>query len=155
IWGASLGKRLFGLRVRSTSRRPAIAIALRTLIFYAPNLTVVALLIAFPNLPTAFEIERRPGGADSHSTVRSKPGDLQNSFTFLLTAALFATARRRNGWAAVHDLATVSRVVTPGGMAVRRTSSRAETIAPAPAFKKRRCGPFTVTADLGATPDGQ
>src|SRR5262249_54735518 len=34
IWGASLGKRLFGLRVRSTATRPAIAIALRTLIFY-------------------------------------------------------------------------------------------------------------------------
>src|SRR5262245_38530043 len=36
IWGASLGKRLFGLRIRSTSTRPAIAIAVRTLIFYAP-----------------------------------------------------------------------------------------------------------------------
>src|SRR5262245_13324795 len=155
IWGASLGKRLFALRVRSTSSRPAIAIALRTLIFYAPNLIVAALLMAFPNLPTGLEIERRPGGAGSNWTVRSKPGDLQNGLTFLLTAALFATVRRRNGWAAVHDLATATRVVAPGGVAVRRTSSRAETNVPAPAFKKRRCGPFTVTADLGATPDGQ
>src|SRR5215468_185717 len=135
IWGASLGKRLFGLRVRSTSKRPAIAIALRTLIFYAPNLIVTALLIAFPNLPTGFEIERRPGGADSHWTVRSKPGDLQNSLTFLLTAALFATVRRRNGWAAVHDLATATRVIAPVGVAVHHTSSRGETNLPAPAFK--------------------
>jgi eukaryotic-like serine/threonine-protein kinase len=155
IWGASLGKRLFGLRVRTTSRRPAIAIVLRTLIFYAPNLIVAALLLAFPNLPTDFEIERRPGGPDSHWTVRSKPGDLQNSLTFLLTVALFATMRRRNGWAAVHDLATDTRVVAPGGVAVRRTSSRAETTVPAPPFKTRPCGPFTVTADLGTTPDGQ
>jgi len=155
IWGASLGKRLFGLRVRSTSRRPAIAIGLRTLIFYAPNLIAAALLIAFPKLPTGLEIERRPGGAGSHWTVRSKPGDLQNSFTYLLTAALFVTVRRRNGWAAVHDLATDTRVVAPAGVAARHTSSRAETNGAAPPFKKRRCGPFTVTADLGATPDGQ
>jgi hypothetical protein len=153
ICGASLGKRLFGLRVRSTSSRPAIAIALRTLIFYAPNLIVATLLMAFPNLPTGFEIERRADGG-SHWSVRTKPGDLQNNLTFILTAALFATVRRRNGSAAVHDLATATRVVAPPGLAVRHTSSRAETNAPAPAFKKRRCGPFTVTADLGATPDG-
>src|SRR5262245_45268454 len=36
IWGASLGKRLLGLRVRSKSGRPARAIAGRTLVFYAP-----------------------------------------------------------------------------------------------------------------------
>src|SRR5262245_59843799 len=154
IWGASLGKRLFGLRVRSTSSRPALAIAVRTLIFYAPNLIVAALLMAFPNMPTGLEIERRPGGAGSNWTVRSKPGDLQNGLTFLLSAALFVTVRRRNGWAAVHDLATATRVVAPRGVAVRHTSSRAETNVLSPAFKKRRCGPFTVTADLGATPDG-
>jgi len=153
IWGASLGKRLFGLRVRSTSTRPAIAIALRTLIFYAPNLIVAVLLIAFPNLPTGFEIDRR--SADNHWSLRTKPGDLQNSLTFILSAALFTTVRRRNGWAAIHDLATTTRVVAPAGVGVRHTSSRAETNVPAPAFKKRQCGPFTVTANLGATFDGQ
>ncbi|HEX7797080.1 MAG TPA: protein kinase [Vicinamibacterales bacterium] len=153
IWGASLGKRLFGLRVRSTSTRPAIAIALRTLIFYAPNVIIAVLLIAFPNLPTGFEIDRR--SSDNHWSVRTKPGDLQNNLTLILTAALFATARRRNGWAAVHDQATATLVVAPAGVAVRHTSSRAEPTAPAPAFKPRRCGPFTVTADLGVTPDGQ
>ena len=63
IWGASLGKRLFGLRVRSTARQPAIAIALRTLIFYAPNLIVALLLIALPNLPSAIDFDRRSAGA--------------------------------------------------------------------------------------------
>jgi eukaryotic-like serine/threonine-protein kinase len=153
IWGASLGKRLFGLRVRSTTTRPAIAIGLRTLIFYTPNLIVAVLLIAFPSLPTGFEIDRR--SADNHWSFRTKPGDLQNTLTFILSAALFTTARRRNGWAAIHDLATATRVVAPAGVRVRRTSNRAETTEPAPRFKTRQCGPFTVTADLGATPDGQ
>jgi eukaryotic-like serine/threonine-protein kinase len=154
FWGASLGKRLFGLRVRSTASQPAIAIALRTLIFYAPNLIVAVLLLAFPDLPSAIEIDRRPAGRSGWS-VRTNPDDLQNGLTFILTAALFATARRRNGWAAAHDLVTGTRVIVPGGVAVRRTSSRVETNVPAAPFTKRRCGPFTVTAELGATPDGQ
>ena len=154
IWGASLGKRLFGLRVRSMARQPVMAIAVRTLIFYAPNLIVALLLIAFPGMPSGIEIERRPVVRSGWSW-RTNPDDLQNSLTFILTVALFATARRRNGWAAAHDLATDTRVVVPGGVAVRRTSSRAETNAPAPPFRKRRCGPFTVTSELGATPDGQ
>src|SRR5262245_8485493 len=154
FWGASVGKRLFGLRVRSTARQPAIAIALRTLIFYVPNLIVTLILIAFPAIPAGIEIDRRPAGRSGWSW-RTNPEQLQNNLTFMLTAALFVTARRRNGWAAVHDLATATRVVVPGGVAVRRTSTRAEAAVPAPAFKKRRRGPFTVTADLGATPDGQ
>jgi eukaryotic-like serine/threonine-protein kinase len=153
FWGASLGKRLFGLRVRSTARQPAVAIALRTLIFYAPNLAVSLLLMAFPGMPSGVEIERRPAGGSGWNW--SGRGDAQGGLTFMLTAALFATARRRNRWAAVHDLATGTRVVAPGDVAVCRTSNRAATSAPAPPFKKRRCGPFTVTSELGATPDGQ
>ena len=155
IWGASLGKRLFGLRVRSTASQPALAIALRTLIFYTPNLLVALLLTAFPNIPSGIEVHDRPAGGSGWSWRSSGSGDMQNDLIFMLTAALFVTARRRNGWAAVHDLATGTRVVVRGGVAVRHTSSRAETKESAPPFKKRRCGPFTVTADLGATPDGQ
>jgi hypothetical protein len=155
LWGASLGKRLFGLRVRTTARRPALAITLRTLIYYTPNLIVALLLMAFPGMPTGIEVQRRSGNSSGWSWNSRGSGDVQGDLTFILTSVLFATVRRRNGWAAVHDLATGTRVVAPSAVAVRRGSSRAETNAAAPPFRKRRLGPFTVTAELGATPDGQ
>src|SRR5262249_8449184 len=123
--------------------------------FYAPNLIVAALLFAFPSLPSGIDFDRRAPNGRSGFSLRTNPDDLQNTLTFLLTAALFATARRRNGWAAVHDLATTTRVVAPGTVAVRRASSRSDTNTSAPAFRKRRCGPYTVTAELGPTPVGQ
>src|SRR5262249_37223780 len=105
-------------------------------------------------LPSGVVIDRQPVGGGSGFSFRTNPDSLQNGLTFMLTAVLFARARRRNGWTALHDRVTASRVVATGAAAVRRTSSRTETDATTPIFKKRRRGPFTVTSELGATPDG-
>ena len=87
-WGASLGKRLMGLRV--TSQTPSesnarwwLRVGLRTAVFHVP--TVIYFMSA----------ARGP-------TVS---GFVYTALSVLLTILLFSTARRGNGWIGVHELA--------------------------------------------------
>jgi hypothetical protein len=133
-WGASLGKRLMGLRVTSeTDDRWWLRVGLRTAVFHVP--TVVYFM-----------------GAARGPTV---PGVVYTALSLLLTILLFSTARRRNGWAGVHELLSRTRVV-------QRTVVRSVTSAAAspadlvPALSSlRRVGPYAVHTMVGETGGGR
>jgi uncharacterized RDD family membrane protein YckC len=133
LWSATLGKALCGLRVvRADNRqRPGMLRASgRSLLFYATEwigagIAAIAL--------TGVEYERRLA-----RDVFLWP-DL---VTVVLFLALFATMRRRNGFAALHDLLTGTRVIA------RPTSVTRPALAPTrdhrPATNEVRLGPFAV-----------
>ena len=156
FWGASPGKRLFGLRVTSTDGgAPSWSgIARRTAIFYIPNLlsTLVGLAagaLAF-TLPVPAGVNRLLTAAD----VREAVGSIA---TLVLIAALFLTARRHNGWAGLHDLASGTRVVSRAA-GVRRARTSPDTppaLAGAVSIPGLRYGPFTVVSDAGDTGSGR
>jgi eukaryotic-like serine/threonine-protein kinase len=138
-WGASLGKRLMGLRV--TSQTPSesnarwwLRVGLRTAVFHVP--TVVYLM-----------------GAAKGPTVS---GFVYTALSLLLTILLFSTGRRGNGWTGVHDLLSHTRVVQ---RSVRPVASAAPKTAPVdlvPAPSSlRRVGPYTVHTMVGETGGGR
>lgn len=96
-WGASLGKRLLGLRVMSAAGAPATLrqILVRTLIFLAGTIVAGAPVIARVG----------PAAASSVSADRLTP--------VLLLLLVFITIRRQNGWAGrgFHDRAAGAWVV--------------------------------------------
>jgi hypothetical protein len=138
-WGASLGKRLMGLRV--TAQTPSesnarwwLRVALRTAVFHVP--TVIYHM-----------------GATRGPTVS---GVVYTALSLLLTILLFSTARRGNGWTGVHDLLSRTRVVQRN---VRPVASAAPKASPAdlvPALSSlRRVGPYAVHTMVGETGGGR
>lgn len=98
-WGASAGKRLCRLRVTRPDRTvPGVPRAmLRALILYT--------------VPTMFWLVAR--GLGEVGQPGPRPGSWMAVFSLLsllLMALLFTTARRRNGFAGLHDLASATRV---------------------------------------------
>jgi eukaryotic-like serine/threonine-protein kinase len=134
-WGASLGKRLMGLRVTSeTDDRWWLRVGLRSAVFQVPSVIVFM-------------------GATRGSTV---PGVVYTALSLLLTILLFSTARRRNGWTGVHELLSRTRVVQRN---VRPVASAAPKASPAdlvPALSSlRRVGPYAVHTMVGETGGGR
>jgi eukaryotic-like serine/threonine-protein kinase len=144
IWGTSLGKRLFGLRIVAADggRASWLQIAGRTAVFYAPNLLSTLVLLAAST----------SGSAQGHRVLTSI--DLRAAAAMLATlaliAALFATARRHNGWAGLHDLASGTRVLSraAGVRRVRTAIDEAQARSES-ALAGRRYGPFTIVSDGG------
>ena len=135
-WGASLGKRLMGLRVTSeTGDRWWLRVGLRTAVFHVP--TVIYFM-----------------GATKGPTVS---GVVYTALSLLLTILLFSTARRGNGWTGVHELLSRTRVVQRN--ALRLVASAAPKASPAdlvPALSSlRRVGPYAVHTMLGETGGGR
>ena len=135
VWGASIGKRLVGLRVALTSSRPpgVSRAAGRSLIFGT-------LLFGGPAI-----------------RVLMVPSLLTVAFSALISGAqalLFSTARRSNGFAAAHDLWTGTRVVHRVKEARRPVLVAAAEPAIRAAAPPRRMGPFDVIGTLGATDAG-
>ena len=138
VWGASLGKRLFALRV-ATAQGAApsfVRVACRTIVYSV-----------IPSLPVALLFAT---GAVSAATINNT----RSAIGLAMMAVLFSTMRRRNGWAALHDLLTGTRVV-------ERARRHAGRVAVAPALPPalpfaaspdtpRRYGPFAVVRDLCA-----
>jgi serine/threonine protein kinase len=107
LWGRSPAKALFGLRVARLDRqRVGIGRALvRALIF-----------VGLPSLPTWIFFTTHNAGNMSASPWRM----LVVSYSyFAIVALLFLTVRRRNGFAAVHDLVTKTRVILRSSSATR------------------------------------
>jgi len=134
-WGASLGKRLMGLRVTSeTDDRWWLRVGVRTAVFQVPS------VIFFM-------------GATKGPTV---PGVVYTALSLLLTILLFSTARRRNGWTGVHELLSRTGVVQRN---VRPVASAAPKASPAdlvPALSSlRRVGPYAVHTMVGETGGGR
>ena len=142
FWGASAGKGLLGIRVASFNAAvPSfVRVILRTVIFYIPNL-LMALLASTGLL-----------GGDTLSNI------VRSLLPLALLVSLFSFARRSNGWAGLHELATGTRVVLRRvGESRRLTSSDLEPAAEALPIRPtgRKYGPFTAISDPQPTGDGQ
>ena len=157
-WGASLGKRLFGLRLSSpgghlrASRFGAQGpgwlgrVARRTIVFHIPWLVIALVLVSFGPIGPAQDIQ-------ISEKWRLVAEDLRNLFegmaTLTLIGALFVTARRGNGWTGVHDLVSNTRVVLRTSARLRtRTAPSTTTLDSAiPVSRGPRYGPFIATTD--------
>jgi hypothetical protein len=80
-------------------------IALRTAVYSVPDSITFALVTAL-NSPLILSWGAPQGESDSRFTL-----DAGSGLPLLLTALLFASARRRNGWMALHDWLSGTRVV--------------------------------------------
>lgn len=106
LLGASLGKAICRLRVRQTNgiRLGVPRALLRTLLFG----------IAMIGGSSAYLVTNPQAAVGMNSgTAITIVGVVANYAFVLLLAALFCTVRRRNGYAALHDLTTGSRVISP------------------------------------------
>ena len=135
IWGTTFGKMLCGLRVARVNGEPigARAALLRSFVFN--NAIIIAPLYAL----AAYSVVRY---RDSVANVDLLFSDF---LLGILSFGLFVTMRRRNGFAAIHDLVSGSRVVS---------ASASDTTVPVARFVPAslpakidgpRLGAFTVT----------
>ncbi|HET9371305.1 MAG TPA: protein kinase, partial [Vicinamibacterales bacterium] len=140
-WAASLGKRLLGLRV--ISARGSLTwkqVAIRTVLYYSPSspTLLATLLVGAPALTVW--LNAHPLWAVLFAISN-----------FILLGCLFLTARARNGRAAIHDLASGTRVVVSA--AATRLTGRG-TVGPTPdaaaSRAKIRIGPFEADATVPA-----
>jgi hypothetical protein len=148
---ASIGKRLCGLRVigRSGQRLGVVRASARALVFL---------------LPTWLLLLTRTALGQSLAALAATTPVVVNVVLSWLTRSIgllsFTSMRRRNGFAAWHDLATSTRVVMRSRRAARvpmrspvpaaATSDPATAVAPA-----RTLGPFDVADRLGPTDAGE
>jgi uncharacterized RDD family membrane protein YckC len=149
LWGATPGKRLFGLRVVSRSRvltwRQA---AVRAVTFYAPAFVMLVPMLIVGAQPLAEYLLAHPAVA-----LAASAGSM------LLTLLLFSSMRRRNGYAALHDLLTNTRVVRRASREFRRREP-AGTVGVVPedgidGAGLRRLGPFVVGRELAVLEQGR
>jgi uncharacterized RDD family membrane protein YckC len=145
--GATPGKRLFGLRVRGLDGGIASwgSIAWRNLLYHLPTLAWTAPIFIV-------------GIARYNAFLADNAHQLwSTAAAFAAFGAYFLTARRRNGWAAVHDLASRTRVVRTSGLE-RPRSVVASGIARPPGEQVAaglHYGPFAVISDAGAADEGR
>jgi uncharacterized RDD family membrane protein YckC len=136
-WGVTLGKLLFGLRVVGPDNSPPgffRALPRPLLYAVAPALPYWLYWLvwtnarAFLNASTTFQTFMGFG-------------------CYLLMALLFCTARRRNGFAAVHDLVTKTRVISRAALQARLAPALAQTLPPA-VEAKPLIGPYHILETL-------
>ena len=143
IYGRSLGKSLFGLRVVRRDKSPpgvARAAARALLYIYLPCLVTLPLFVYFAT---------RAGLTGDWLMSTEDYGwlSLANLSFYFLLCMLFVTARRTNGYAGVHDLLTGVRVIGKGVQA-RRVSAVTEARAANEAHTGRVLGPYDVLDQL-------
>jgi hypothetical protein len=136
IWAATPGKALVGLKLANLYDRPRRI--LRTL----ARAALFSLPWATPNL---YWVLFGPADTRELANAMSQPWSV---FVFIgqwiLLAALFSSARRGNGYAGWHDLATGLRVIERRPLArAGRRSTASEPLAP-PLKASARRGPFQV-----------
>jgi len=138
--GASIGKRVFGLRLGSATGPPAPSrVLLRTAIFAAPSVVLFTY--------------RLWHGPISVFATGSLPAALERPVMGLtLVALLFVTARPGNGWSGIHDLASATWVAARSASPRRRV--RQLSSLPRVTDGHQRLGPFEVIQDLGGTDRG-
>jgi serine/threonine protein kinase len=133
--GASLGKRLFGLRVVSAGGSPPGwgQIAARVLLFYAPNILIAA------TLGSPWFIDSDSGRSSSGFYINWK----QTGPPVLAFLMFFATARRGNGWTGLHDVLSRTRVIArPSAIERHPRVAQLAAAATIPAGSARRYGPY-------------
>jgi hypothetical protein len=108
-------------------------IARRTTVFHLPNLLFALLVVA--------------GAITVDTALAAQARELAS---VVLGAALYLTARRHNGWAALHDLASGTRVVSRSAVTRRVGTTPEEAPASLLSVSARlRYGPFTVASEAG------
>ena len=159
LWKATPGKAVCGLLVvrRSGSPPSAASIIIRAGVFViVPSLALQLLMLLSP----AKARSQRFGTAISSgpATMRvlvlpDSAGFVANGLNFVMLGLFFSTARRRNGYAALHDLLSGTRVVERRARARRRASTA--VLAETERLPIRRLGPFAVTSTVvPGMPDG-
>lgn len=140
--GASLGKRMFGLRVTSADGLPAslASIAIRNAVFFSP--AVLMLLLVLAGLPAQVA---------NFDAIRPLLG-----LAFL--AVMCSSMRRHNGWATLYDQASRTRVVAVAKAPVtaRRSATAPDVVdelRSKPALRQPY-GPFTAVSEAWAHSDG-
>jgi hypothetical protein len=141
-FGCGAGKAIFNLRVVDLAEGPpgwrrALA---RALVFAMPA-QLLRILVAYAVLPGA------NAGVASGATTQSIVALVAIGASLLIFGVQFSTVRRRNGYAALHDLASGTRVVLrPRSREVRAATAR--TAAPRPtdaqSWEGDRVGPYLV-----------
>ena len=154
-WGASLGKRLMGLRVTSqTDDRWWLRVGLRTAVFHVPTVIPTLFFMGATRGSTVPGVVYTANAAPNGWTWNVPPDAL---LSLLLTILLFSTARRGNGWTGVHELLSRTRVVQRN--VLRPVASAAPKASPAdlvPALSSlRRVGPYAVHTMVGETGGGR
>lgn len=138
LWGAAAGKALCRLRVVGPDKNPPglLRAWLRALIYLVlPALPSWLFWIAYGGDPKAI--------LQTSMVVQQLVG----LSYYLVLALLFCTARRRNGFAAVHDLVAKTRVISRTTLELRPVLAAAET--PPPTVEAQpTVGPYHVLATL-------
>jgi len=144
LWGASLGKAVCRLRVVGPDRNvPGVPRALLR----------AAIFMLLPVLPTWIYMAFDPRNV---STLASSPmASMALSFSqFALMALLFATVRRRNGFAGLHDLASGTRIIQKAAYEARPALQPEEQ--PQPVSEATpKIGPYYVLDRLEKTEVGE
>jgi hypothetical protein len=154
-WGASLGKRLMGLRVTShIDDRWWLRVGWRTAVFHAPTVIPTLVFIGATRGSTV------PGvvyTANTPASGWSWNAPLEAWPWLLLNILLFSIARRGNGWLGVHEWLSGTRVVERN--VPRPVASAAPKASPAdqvPILSSlRRLGPYAVQTMVGETGGGR
>ena len=154
-WGASLGKRLMGLRVTSrasTGWWPRIG--LRSAAFHVPMVIPTLLLMGATMGSSVPGVVYTANPAPNGWTWNAPP---DAGLTLLLTVLMFSTARRRNGWSGVHELLSRTRVVQRNSLgSIRSATPKASATDLVPALSSlRRVGPYAVHTMVGETGSGR
>ena len=147
LCSASPGKRLVGLRVVGTDSQPITfrasfaRAALWWAVWAVPSLVVM--MLVSPEL-----LERRSVTSPSIAVY----GALGATVSFISVGLLFVTARRSNGFAGVHDLATRTRVVSKFRVDRLSVTPRSRPMAVVPP-RAERIEPYVALAESSG-PDG-
>jgi uncharacterized RDD family membrane protein YckC len=115
IWGATPGKAIFGLRAVNFAGNPpgVVRALLRALVFVGVSMCPIDLIGSFI--------------ADSVGSPAVQ-GLIATTIWFMALALTFVTARGRNGFAGVHDVASRTRVISKSTYAARpRLSAKGES----------------------------
>jgi uncharacterized RDD family membrane protein YckC len=137
LWGASIGKRLFGLRVVGPHRSTSLPLA------FARAFVLVFLL--------SFSILVIQMAALESTALYVIAGVSQG----LMAIVIFAPARKRNGFAGIHDLISNTRVVTRPGVPVA-SDHGSKGLMPRSVSAGRssagRVGPYTIVHTAVSSP---
>lgn len=142
MWGAAAGKALCRLRVVKLDRNaPGFGRA-----FLRATIYVVA-----PILPFWLCYARNP--ADYFAAPHTV-GYTVASLNYVILALLFCLARRRNGFASVHDLLTKTRVISREALA-SRPELAVQELPPPPVEGRAAVGPYHVLETLEPSAEAQ